>query len=166
MPLCHCSSSYFISKMYYFFGVCFLSLDTIFRIFWHRVLHFMLRAFYSSGIIRLPVTVFNVPDVDTAATGKGSDILLSYDVRTYLYIPIIRIVSTYKMRRRVDLYCVENNKIIPRSAILDGYTSVGAWAHITQYPILNTYNMSINAFIILLYIIVVSYKPSCDKMWK
>lgn len=63
---------------------------------------------------------------DTAATGKGTDILLSYDVRTYLYYIPIRIVSTYKMRRRVDLYCVENNKIIPRSAILDGYTSVGA----------------------------------------
>lgn len=131
MPLCHCSSSYFISKMYllfFFLCVCVLSLDTIFQMFWHRAVHFMLRAFYSPGIIRLPVTVFNVPDVDTAATGKGTDILLSYDVRTYLYIPI-RIVPTYEMRRRVDLYCVENNKIIPRSAILDGYTSVGAWAH-------------------------------------
>lgn len=110
--------------IYIFF--CVLSFDTIFRMFWHRVVHYMLREFYSPRIKRLPVTVFNVPDVDTAATGQGTDILLSHNVP--IYIPI-RIVSTYKMSRRVVLYCVENNKIIPQSAILDGYTSVGAWAH-------------------------------------
>lgn len=79
---------YFIPRVYYFFFfLCVLSLDTFSRIFLHRVAHFTLRTFYSPGIC-LPVTVFNVPDVETAATGKGTNILLSH---AHTYLPIHRI---------------------------------------------------------------------------
>lgn len=62
---------YFIPRMYYFFAR--FVFRYFFQVLLHRVVHFTLRTLYSLGIC-LPVTVFNVPDVDTAATGKGTDI--------------------------------------------------------------------------------------------